>query len=129
MIVADALSPIDLIPDFIPVLGLLLYDVILVPAGLALVAKMVPKEVLEECRKLAAEQEARVPKSATGMVIVLCIWILRVSYGSMKTRGPGVRIRRDCPSFWTMARTAGSGITKSEDCAQQEVKRCSETDY
>lgn len=45
-------SPIDLIPDFIPVIGHL-DDLLLVPAGLALAVKMIPKEVMEECRKKA----------------------------------------------------------------------------
>lgn len=48
--VAYALSPIDLIPDFIPVLGYL-DDVILLPALIALTVKMIPKEVFDECRK------------------------------------------------------------------------------
>lgn len=50
LVVAYALSPIDLIPDFIPVLGLL-DDLLLVPAGIYLVMKMVPDEVLEEHRQ------------------------------------------------------------------------------
>jgi uncharacterized membrane protein YkvA (DUF1232 family) len=51
-VVAYALSPIDLIPDFIPVLGVL-DDLILVPLGISIVIKMIPAEVLAECREKA----------------------------------------------------------------------------
>lgn len=50
VIISYALSPIDLIPDFIPVLGYL-DDLILIPAGIAFAIKLIPKEVIEECRK------------------------------------------------------------------------------
>lgn len=50
VIVAYALNPIDLILDFIPVLGYV-DDLIIVPAGIFLALKMIPKEVLEECRE------------------------------------------------------------------------------
>ena len=52
LIIGYALSPIDLIPDFIPVLGYL-DDLIIVPAGIVLLLKMIPKEVMEECREKA----------------------------------------------------------------------------
>ena len=63
-IVAYALSPIDLIPDFIPVLGLL-DEIILLPLGIVLVLKMVPVEVMSECRARAlAQQNATVRRIA-----------------------------------------------------------------
>lgn len=52
VVVAYALSPIDLIPDFIPILGYL-DDVILLPLGIWLVIKLMPADVLEECRRLS----------------------------------------------------------------------------
>lgn len=52
--VAYALSPVDFIPDFIPVIGLL-DDVILLPGLVALVVKLIPKEVFDECRKEALD--------------------------------------------------------------------------
>lgn len=55
-VVAYALSPIDLIPDFIPVLGYL-DDLLLVPLGIALAARLVPPEVLAECRERARSGE------------------------------------------------------------------------
>jgi len=59
--VAYALSPIDLIPDFLPVIGGL-DDLIIVPAGLALAARMIPSALLAEHRAVAARERAlRVP--------------------------------------------------------------------
>ncbi len=69
---AYALSPIDLIPDFIPVLGLL-DDMILVPAGLALVIRLLPPPLLAEFREKAATI-GRLPKSRAGAVAVIALW-------------------------------------------------------
>jgi uncharacterized membrane protein YkvA (DUF1232 family) len=52
LILGYAPSPIDLIPDFIPVVGYL-DDLVIVPAGIALLMKMIPKDVLQECREKA----------------------------------------------------------------------------
>ncbi len=56
LVVAYALSPIDLIPDFIPVLGYL-DDLLIVPAGLALAIKLIPKEVMDEAREKVRGKE------------------------------------------------------------------------
>ena len=73
-VVAYALSPIDLIPDFIPVLGLL-DDLILVPLGVLLVRRLVPAEVLEDCRVRAKEAIGRGrPVSWAGAAVILCVW-------------------------------------------------------
>ncbi|HEV2078401.1 MAG TPA: YkvA family protein [Allosphingosinicella sp.] len=74
LVTAYALSPIDLIPDFIPVLGLL-DDAILVPAGIWLFVRMVPPHVFEEHRAQAAAAAER-PGSTWGAVIVVVVWVL-----------------------------------------------------
>ncbi len=71
-----ALSPIDLIPDFIPVLGLL-DDLILLPAGIALTVRMIPAEVWEACAaRVAAEALGRPPRDARGAILVVLSWVL-----------------------------------------------------
>ena len=74
VVVAYALSPIDLIPDFIPVLGML-DDVILVPIGVWLVIKLIPLEVLEVARVSAARLEVK-PVSYFGLAMILTLWLL-----------------------------------------------------
>jgi uncharacterized membrane protein YkvA (DUF1232 family) len=68
-----ALSPIDLIPDFIPVLGYV-DDLIIVPLGIWLVVRLVPKDVMAECRAIASEAEAR-PHGKGAVIVVVAIWI------------------------------------------------------
>lgn len=76
MVVAYALSPIDLIPDFIPILGYL-DDLILLPLGIALAIKLIPNQVLEKCRKLAKEEgQQGKPKIMWGAVIIVIIWCI-----------------------------------------------------
>ena len=75
-IVAYAFSPIDLIPDFIPVLGYL-DDLVLIPLGIAVAIKMIPPEVLVECRSRArASMTGGKPVSRIAAVVVVGIWIL-----------------------------------------------------
>jgi uncharacterized membrane protein YkvA (DUF1232 family) len=73
-IAAYALSPIDLIPDFIPVLGYL-DDLLIVPLGLVIVIRLLPPVVLSDSREKANVLLAR-PKSYVTAIVVVCIWIL-----------------------------------------------------
>lgn len=75
-VVGYALSPIDLIPDFIPFLGYL-DDLLLVPAGIALAIRLVPKEVLDECRVKAAERGATEARAAgrVAAFFVAAVWL------------------------------------------------------
>jgi uncharacterized membrane protein YkvA (DUF1232 family) len=72
-VAAYAFSPIDLIPDFIPVVGLL-DDLVIVPLGIALVVGMIPDAVMAEHRATAAR--AARPVSRAGAAAVIAIWIM-----------------------------------------------------
>ncbi|MBS4213830.1 YkvA family protein [Neobacillus rhizophilus] len=75
-VVAYAFSPIDLIPDFIPILGYL-DDIILVPLGIMLALKMIPKDVIAECEMKAQEMMSKgKPKNWIAGSIILVIWFL-----------------------------------------------------
>ncbi|GGD45531.1 YkvA family protein [Croceicoccus pelagius] len=71
-VAAYALSPIDLIPDFIPVLGLL-DDLLIVPAGIWLALRLIPAPLMADLRA-RAEAMAK-PRSTAGLIAVIAIWI------------------------------------------------------
>jgi len=72
-VAAYALSPIDLIPDFIPVLGYL-DDLLIVPLGIWLAIRLIPRELMAEFRAEAARRMER-PRSVAGAVGVVVIWV------------------------------------------------------
>lgn len=74
VVVAYALSPVDLIPDFIPVLGYL-DDLVLVPLGILAVLAMIPRDVLAELRERAIGQEADHPIGLLGATLVVGAWL------------------------------------------------------
>lgn len=81
IIVAYALSPIDLIPDIIPIIGYL-DDLILVPLGIVLVVRMIPPKILEDCRQQAeAAMDRSIPKSWIAAVVVVAIWLFLGVFG------------------------------------------------
>jgi uncharacterized membrane protein YkvA (DUF1232 family) len=76
IVVGYAFSPIDLIPDFIPVLGYL-DDLILIPLGIMLVIRLIPADVVAECRARSEEMAGKVTRAgkiAAGVIVT--IWIL-----------------------------------------------------
>ena len=80
LVVAYALSPIDLIPDFIPVLGYL-DDLILLPLGIALAVRLIPPEVMDEARKTATQATgSRIGWIGAGLIglvwLVLLGWVI-----------------------------------------------------
>jgi uncharacterized membrane protein YkvA (DUF1232 family) len=72
-----AISPLDLIPDFIPVVGLV-DDVIIVPLGIVVVLRLIPPEVLAEHRAAAAAAQSR-PEARAGAIVVVLIWVAAVA--------------------------------------------------
>ena len=75
-VAAYAASPIDLIPDFIPVLGYL-DDLIIVPLGIALVIRMIPPEIMAEHRARAMAAQDR-PVSRKAAAVIVAIWALAI---------------------------------------------------
>ena len=75
VIIAYALSPVDLIPDFIPVLGYL-DDLILVPVGIYLALKLVPAEILEEHRQKANTETINSRTKWIASAVIVGIWLL-----------------------------------------------------
>ena len=74
-VVGYAFSPIDLIPDPIPIIGYL-DDLILIPLGIAIALKMIPKEVLAECREQAKEIMLQgKPVNRIAAMVIILIWI------------------------------------------------------
>lgn len=72
MVAAYALSPIDLIPDFIPILGYL-DDLVIVPLGILLAVRLIPPSLMDELRAMALDQDR--PRSIAGLVAVGSIWL------------------------------------------------------
>ncbi|HWQ38676.1 MAG TPA: YkvA family protein [Burkholderiales bacterium] len=80
LVVTYALSPIDLIPDFIPVLGYV-DELLLLPLAIWAIFKLVPREVLAQSRAMAEDWLAsgrRPPRSRVGAVLVIAVWVVLV---------------------------------------------------
>lgn len=79
LVLAHTFSPIDLIPDFIPVLGYL-DDLLITPLGIALALKMIPPAVMADARRQADEAWRQgKPSSRAGAVMVIAIWLLVIA--------------------------------------------------
>jgi uncharacterized membrane protein YkvA (DUF1232 family) len=76
-VAAYALSPIDLIPDFIPILGYL-DDLLIVPAGIALAIHLIPPAIMADFRRQADERADR-PRSLIAAVIIVFVWVLSLA--------------------------------------------------
>jgi uncharacterized membrane protein YkvA (DUF1232 family) len=72
-VAAYALSPIDLIPDFIPIIGYL-DDLLIVPVGIMLAVKLVPSDLMQEFREEATRREK--PVSKAGLAFIITLWVL-----------------------------------------------------
>ncbi len=76
-ILGYALSPIDLIPDFIPVIGYL-DDILLVPLGIACLIRMIPKDILDECREKAKSRHISKGRHWIAASVIILIWLLAI---------------------------------------------------
>ncbi|WP_205525173.1 YkvA family protein [Novosphingobium sp. THN1] len=76
IVAAYALSPIDLIPDFIPILGYL-DDVILVPLGISLAVRMIPAPLMEDLRERASLVDK--PRSTVGLIAIVALWVVSIA--------------------------------------------------
>ncbi len=75
MTAAYALSPVDLVPDFIPVLGYL-DDALILPAAIAVIVRLMPKDVMAELREEAATRlAAEQPRSRVGAAAIMALWV------------------------------------------------------
>jgi uncharacterized membrane protein YkvA (DUF1232 family) len=75
VVAAYAFSPIDLIPDFIPVLGYL-DDLVLVPIGIAFAIRLMPADVWQECLAVAEErQQTQKPRSLVAAAVIVLVWL------------------------------------------------------
>jgi uncharacterized membrane protein YkvA (DUF1232 family) len=86
-VVGYAFSPIDLIPDPIPILGYL-DDLILIPLGVMLTLKMIPKEVMTECRERSKEiMRQGKPVNRIAAIVIIAVWVLfaAIAVGFMLT--------------------------------------------
>jgi uncharacterized membrane protein YkvA (DUF1232 family) len=77
-VAAYALSPIDLIPDFIPVLGQL-DELVVLPLGIMLAVKLIPPEIMAEHRASALDAEGK-PHSRAAAAVIIAIWIAAVAF-------------------------------------------------
>jgi uncharacterized membrane protein YkvA (DUF1232 family) len=84
VVVAYALSPIDLIPDFVPVLGYL-DDLILVPLGIALVLRLIPADVRADCTERARLQTER-KVSRVGAAAIVIVWLVAAVWLALLVR-------------------------------------------
>lgn len=75
IVVAYALSPIDLIPDFIPVLGYL-DDLLLLPLGIFLALKLIPTAVLADARQAAQRANGHLPQSRVAAIVIIALWMI-----------------------------------------------------
>ncbi len=74
MVVAYALSPIDLIPDFVPILGYL-DDLVLIPLGVVVAVKLLPPDVLADSRRRAEAELAQRPRNWLGAAVIVAVWV------------------------------------------------------
>ncbi len=86
LLIGYFVCPIDPIPDFIPLIGEL-DELIVIPAGIAVVTKMIPKSVMEDCRKRAREEPVDTKTKWVIVAVIIVFWVF-VAYGAWNYLGP-----------------------------------------
>jgi len=82
--VAYAASPIDLIPDFVPILGYV-DDLLLVPLGMALAIRLVPAQVMVDCRRQAAQDQGiHLPAGQLIAMLIILVWLLAMGWFAVR---------------------------------------------
>ncbi len=76
-VVAYALSPVDLIPDFIPILGYL-DDLVILPLGIALALSLIPKDIIDECAERANKSQAVSRKNWRAAAVIVAVWVVTI---------------------------------------------------
>jgi hypothetical protein len=80
VVASYAFSPIDLIPDFVPIIGFL-DDLVLIPFGIAVAVKLIPKDIWEQSKDFARERiDSERPVNWIAGVIVIAIWIALLAF-------------------------------------------------
>jgi uncharacterized membrane protein YkvA (DUF1232 family) len=106
-VVAYALSPIDLIPDFIPVLGYL-DDMLFLPMGIALAIKLMPRDVWEDCKNQArAELASELPRNRTGAIVIATVWLALLGLVAELGSNWGLELSKSTRSPRSTGSTAG----------------------
>lgn len=96
LLVAYFFSPIDLIPDFIPILGML-DELIIIPLGVWLLLKLMPETVVQECRRSVEEhfeQKKPKPRSPVGAMVVVAVWLIAMYWVAVEFAVPWVQARQ-----------------------------------
>ena len=77
IVVAYALSPVDLIPDFVPIVGYL-DDLLILSLGIWFALRLVPKDVWAECQRQAGERVSELPRNRRAATVIVIIWLLAI---------------------------------------------------
>jgi uncharacterized membrane protein YkvA (DUF1232 family) len=115
LLVGYALSPIDLIPDFMPVIGYI-DDMIIVPAGIFLLIKIIPKEILEECREKARSRSIGIKRGKwVAAMIIILIDLAICRFHHFETPAVDLQIKSRGSACLFLGQINASGVLQGKD--------------